>query len=172
LLGKVGTPLGVGLLVEPAPRKAEKALRIVGPKRSEFSHGYPDLQGSEHTYNQTLTIPPAEILGETGGLRFETNHGGNSVPKIFYSSVIPSPIDRVWAPIRDFNKFPCWHPAVCDSSEENRPSDAVGCVRSLYLKSGGHFRFALPVRFASQASHPFQPYPKFGRKFDQATDCG
>jgi hypothetical protein len=63
------------------------------------------------------------------------------VPKIFYSSVIPSPIDRVWATIRDFNKFPSWHPAVCDSSiEENRPSDAVGCVRSLYLKSGRHFR--------------------------------
>jgi hypothetical protein len=77
----------------------------------------------------------------TDGLRFEINHRGNSVTKIFYSSVIPSPIDRVWARIRDFNKFPSWHPAVCNSSiEENRASDAVGCVRSLYLKSGGHFR--------------------------------
>jgi hypothetical protein len=63
------------------------------------------------------------------------------VPKIFYSSIIPSSIDRVWAVIRDFNKFPSWHPGVCDSSiEDGRPSDAIGCVRSLYLKSGGHFR--------------------------------
>jgi hypothetical protein len=63
------------------------------------------------------------------------------VPKIFYSSVIPLSIDRVWSIIRDFNAFPSWHSAVCDSSiEGNRPSDAVGCIRSLYLKSGGHFR--------------------------------
>ncbi len=63
------------------------------------------------------------------------------MPRIFYSSIIPSSIDRVWAVIRDFNKFPSWHPEVCDSSiEGSRPSDAVGCVRSLYLKRGGHFR--------------------------------
>jgi Polyketide cyclase / dehydrase and lipid transport len=63
------------------------------------------------------------------------------VPKIFYSSIIPSSIDRVWSTIRDFNEFPSWHPEFCDCSiEGSRPSDAVGCVRSLYLKSGGHFR--------------------------------
>jgi polyketide cyclase/dehydrase/lipid transport protein len=63
------------------------------------------------------------------------------VPRIFYGSIIPSSIDRVWAVIRDFNKFPSWYPEVCDSSiEGSRPSDAVGCVRSLYLKRGGHFR--------------------------------
>jgi hypothetical protein len=55
--------------------------------------------------------------------------------------VIPSSIDRVWSIIRDFNAFPSWHPEVCDSSiEDDGPSDAIGCIRSLYLKSGGHFR--------------------------------
>jgi Polyketide cyclase / dehydrase and lipid transport len=34
-----------------------------------------------------------------------------------------------------------WHPEVSDSSiEGSAPSDAVGCARSLYLKSGGRFR--------------------------------
>ena len=64
-----------------------------------------------------------------------------SLPKIFYSVVIPASIERVWLTIRDFNDFPSWHPEVHDSSvEDHRPSDAVGCVRSLYLKGGGHFR--------------------------------
>lgn len=64
-----------------------------------------------------------------------------SVPKIFYSVAIPSSIERVWSIIRDFNDFPSWHPEVYDSSiEDNRLSDAGGCVRSLYLKGGGHFR--------------------------------
>jgi hypothetical protein len=69
------------------------------------------------------------------------DNGGNTVPKIIYSSVIASSIDRVWAIIRDFNGLPSWHPAFCDSSiEDGRPSDAVGCVRSFHLKSGGHLR--------------------------------
>ncbi|HEX3444613.1 MAG TPA: SRPBCC family protein [Chthoniobacterales bacterium] len=53
------------------------------------------------------------------------------MPKIFYSVAIPSSIERVWSIIRDFNDFPSWHPEVYDSSiEDNRLSDAVGCVRS------------------------------------------
>ncbi|HYZ74492.1 MAG TPA: SRPBCC family protein [Chthoniobacterales bacterium] len=64
-----------------------------------------------------------------------------SVPKIFYSVAIPSSIERVWSIIRDFNELPSWYPEVYGSSiEDNRLSDAVGCVRSLYLKGGGHFR--------------------------------
>ena len=64
-----------------------------------------------------------------------------SVPTILYSVVVPASIERVWSVIRNFNDFPSWHPEVYDSSiEDNRPSDAVGCVRSLYLKGGGHFR--------------------------------
>ena len=63
------------------------------------------------------------------------------MPKVFYSSVIPASIDRIWAIIRDFKELPAWNPSLCDSSiEENRPREAIGCVRSFYLKSGGHFR--------------------------------
>jgi Polyketide cyclase / dehydrase and lipid transport len=63
------------------------------------------------------------------------------MPKVFYSSVIPASIDRIWAIVRNFKELPAWHPSFCDCSiEENRPSEAIGCVRSFYLKSGGHLR--------------------------------
>jgi hypothetical protein len=41
--------------------------------------------------------------------------------KIFRSSVINAPIDKVWARIRDFNfnALPDWHPAFTDSRIEN-----------------------------------------------------
>jgi hypothetical protein len=61
--------------------------------------------------------------------------------KIFYSSVIRAPIDRIWAIIRDFKELPSWNPSFSDCSiEEGRPGDAVGSVVSLHLKSGGHLR--------------------------------
>ena len=63
------------------------------------------------------------------------------MPKIFYSSVIPASIDRIWAIIRDFKELPSWNPSFSDCSiEEGRPGDAVGSVMSLHLKSGGHLR--------------------------------
>lgn len=61
--------------------------------------------------------------------------------KIFISSTIDAPIDRVWQTIRDFNALPAWHPAIADSSIENgEPSDRVGCIRNFNLKSGGNLR--------------------------------
>ena len=66
-------------------------------------------------------------------------------------------LDRVWAIIRDFNEFPSWHSDVCDSSiEDGRPSDAVGRVRSLYLKSGGYFRERLLTCRTASTSSPIQ----------------
>jgi hypothetical protein len=63
------------------------------------------------------------------------------MPKIFYSSVIPASIDRIWTIIRDFKELPAWNPGFSNCSvEENRPGDAIGCVISFYLKSGGHMR--------------------------------
>jgi hypothetical protein len=63
------------------------------------------------------------------------------MPKIFYSSVIPTSIDRIWAIIRDFKELPSWNPSFSDCSiEEGRPGDAVGSVMSLHLKNGGHLR--------------------------------
>ncbi|MFV2093270.1 MAG: SRPBCC family protein [Hyphomicrobiales bacterium] len=61
--------------------------------------------------------------------------------KVFVSSVIDAPADKVWAVVRDFNDMPGWHPAIARSTiEGGRPSDAVGCVRSFYLQDGTHIR--------------------------------
>ena len=61
--------------------------------------------------------------------------------RIFTSSVIPAPIEHVWARIRDFDALPAWHPAIADSRiEGGEPSDRVGCVRNFNLKDGGNLR--------------------------------
>ena len=61
--------------------------------------------------------------------------------KIYTSSVIDAPADRVWAAIRDFNGLPTWHPLVRDSRiEGNLPADRVGCIRNFTLKDGGNIR--------------------------------
>jgi len=61
--------------------------------------------------------------------------------KVFTSSVIDAPAERIWAVIRDFNGMPGWHPAIADSRiEQNHPSDKVGCIRSFTLKDGGRIR--------------------------------
>jgi len=61
--------------------------------------------------------------------------------KVYTSSVIDAPADRVWAHIRDFNQLPNWVPAVADSRiEGGAPSDKVGCVRNVNLKDGGNLR--------------------------------
>jgi Polyketide cyclase / dehydrase and lipid transport len=61
--------------------------------------------------------------------------------KVYTSSVIDAPADRVWATVRDFNALPNWHPAIRESRiEGNHPSDKVGCVRNFNLKDGGNIR--------------------------------
>jgi hypothetical protein len=61
--------------------------------------------------------------------------------KVYTSSVIEAPADRVWAAIRDFNGLPKWHPAIRDSRIENGASaDKVGCIRNFNLKDGGNIR--------------------------------
>ena len=61
--------------------------------------------------------------------------------KVYTSSVIDAPADRVWATVRDFNALPNWHPAIRDSRiEGNHPSDKIGCVRNFNLKDGGNVR--------------------------------
>ena len=57
--------------------------------------------------------------------------------KIFVSSVIPAPADKVWVVLRDFNDMPSWHPLIAHSTVEGgRPSDSIGCIRSLTLTDG------------------------------------
>ena len=61
--------------------------------------------------------------------------------RVYTSSVINAPADRVWTTIRDFNAMPKWHPAIAESRiEANDPSDKVGCVRDFTLKDGGRVR--------------------------------
>ena len=61
--------------------------------------------------------------------------------KVYTSSVIDAPADRVWGVVRDFNALPKWHPAIADSRiESGQPSDKVGCIRNFNLKDGGNIR--------------------------------
>ncbi|UCD79352.1 MAG: SRPBCC family protein [Desulfobacterales bacterium] len=57
--------------------------------------------------------------------------------KVFVSSVIPAPAEKVWAVVRDFNDMPNWHPLISRSTiEGGRPSDSIGCIRLLTLTDG------------------------------------
>jgi hypothetical protein len=61
--------------------------------------------------------------------------------KVYTSSVLNAPAEKVWSEIRDFNGLPRWHPAIKDSYIEQRlPSDKVGCVRNFTLQAGGRIR--------------------------------
>jgi Polyketide cyclase / dehydrase and lipid transport len=61
--------------------------------------------------------------------------------KVYISSVINAPSDRVWARVRDFNALPLWVPAVAESRIENgEPADKIGCVRDFRLRNGDRLR--------------------------------
>lgn len=61
--------------------------------------------------------------------------------RVSRSSVILLPLSVLWRAIRDFGAVDRWHPLVARSFiEDDRPADAVGCVRHLTLKDGGVIR--------------------------------
>ncbi len=61
--------------------------------------------------------------------------------RVFTSSVIPAPIAKVWAHIRDFNSLPIWHPGIRESEiEDGLPADKVGCVRNFSVQNGDRLR--------------------------------
>lgn len=61
--------------------------------------------------------------------------------RVYVSSVIGAPADRVWAAVRNFDGLPDWHPAVAESRiEGGAAADQVGCVRAFRLKDGGLIR--------------------------------
>ncbi len=63
------------------------------------------------------------------------------MPRVYVSSVIDAPTQRVWDRIRDFNGLPRWHPAIRDSRiEDGQPADKVGCVRDFHLQNGDRIR--------------------------------
>ncbi len=60
------------------------------------------------------------------------------MPKVYVSSLIDAPLEKVWKVLRDFNGLPNWHPLVGVSQiEDNLPADAIGCVRNFQLADGG-----------------------------------
>ena len=61
--------------------------------------------------------------------------------KVYRSTVLDAPADRVWRDLRDFNGLANWHPSIAMSRIENdHPADKVGCVRNFQLKNGARTR--------------------------------
>jgi hypothetical protein len=61
--------------------------------------------------------------------------------KVYRSTVLDAPAERVWRDIRDFNGLPNWHPVIASSRiEKGHPADKVGCVRNFQLKDGALIR--------------------------------
>ena len=61
--------------------------------------------------------------------------------RVFTSTVINAPADRVWDRIRDFNGLPKWHPKIRESRiEDALPADQVGCIRNFTLQNGDRIR--------------------------------
>lgn len=61
--------------------------------------------------------------------------------KVYRSTVLDAPADRVWRDLRDFNGLSSWHPSIVLSRIENSHSaDKVGCVRNYQLRDGARIR--------------------------------
>jgi hypothetical protein len=61
--------------------------------------------------------------------------------KVYRSTVLDAPADRVWRDLRDFNGIANWHPSIVASRIENgQPGDKIGCVRNFQLKDGNRVR--------------------------------
>lgn len=63
------------------------------------------------------------------------------MPRVYVSSVIDAPAEKVWERVRDFNGLPNWHPGIRDSRIENAEApDKIGCVRDFHLQNGDRIR--------------------------------
>ncbi|OYY12836.1 MAG: MxaD family protein [Rhizobiales bacterium 35-68-8] len=63
------------------------------------------------------------------------------MPHVVRSTIIDTPVDRLWSVLRDFNGHDKWHPIVAWSEiERANPSDRVGCVRRFQLRDGSELR--------------------------------
>lgn len=61
--------------------------------------------------------------------------------RVYISSVIDAPAEKVWARIRDFNALPKWHPRIRESRiEDGLPGDKIGCIRNFSLQNGDNIR--------------------------------
>jgi ribosome-associated toxin RatA of RatAB toxin-antitoxin module len=56
---------------------------------------------------------------------------GGIVAKVYYSTVIDQPADRLSSLIRDFNSYPVWVEGISESHiEQGKSGDAVGAIRN------------------------------------------
>jgi len=61
--------------------------------------------------------------------------------RVFVSTVINAPVDRVWRVVRDFNGLPNWMAGMKSSEiEGGKDSSAIGAVRKVTLDGGGVLR--------------------------------
>jgi len=87
---------------------------------------------------------------------YETTEAAEAEPqlmrsRVFKSSIIPAPVDEVWALVRDFNGMPDWLLLITDSRiEGNKASDNIGSIRNYHLAVGANFRS--PVSIANSLS--------------------
>src|SRR5262245_38362545 len=63
------------------------------------------------------------------------------MPHVFASTVIPAPVDEIWAFLRDFARVDAWHPGVVSASIEGTDAGPrVGQERSITLRDGSVMR--------------------------------
>jgi hypothetical protein len=60
------------------------------------------------------------------------------VARVYVSTVIHAPVNKVWDLIGDYNSLPAWHPFVTNCNiEDELPSGLIGCVRAIEVKDDG-----------------------------------
>jgi len=61
--------------------------------------------------------------------------------RVFRSTVIPAPVERVWGIVRDFNALPVWLPSATRSEIEGGMDAAtIGCIRRVIADDGSTVR--------------------------------
>jgi hypothetical protein len=66
------------------------------------------------------------------------------MPHVCVSSMVPAPVDHVWARIRRFDAVADWLPFVASSPiEDGGDPTRIGCVRTVTQTDGGVFREVL-----------------------------
>lgn len=66
------------------------------------------------------------------------------MPRVYYSTILASPVEEAWEFVRDFNGLPKWHPGITASELEDACSPdceaCIGSVRHFQLTNGEWMR--------------------------------
>ena len=78
------------------------------------------------------------------------------MPRIFVSSVVDAPVEKVWATIRRFDGAADWLPFVKSSPiEDGGDPNRVGCVRVVTQTDGAVFREVLVALSDAERSYSY-----------------